>query len=112
MIIYHNPRCAKSRAGLQYLEEKGYEIEVRKYLSDGITVDQLKEIIEKTGEDAFHFVRTNEPEYISKYKGKKLTNDQWIKILAENPKLLQRPIVINGNKAVLANPPENIEDIM
>lgn len=112
MIIYHNPRCAKSRAGLQYLEEKGYEIEVRKYLSDGITVDQLKEIIEKTGEDAFHFVRTNEPEYTAKYKGKKLTNEQWIKILAENPKLLQRPIVINGNKAVLANPPENIEDIM
>lgn len=112
MIIYHNPRCAKSRAGLQYLEEKGYEIEVRKYLSDGITGEQLKEIIDKTGKDAFHFVRTNEPEYISKYKGKKLTNDQWIKVLTENPKLLQRPIVINGNKAVLANPPENIEDIM
>lgn len=112
MIIYHNPRCAKSRAGLQYLEEKGYEIEVRKYLSNGITEEQLKEIIEKTGKDAFHFVRTNEPEYISKYKGKKLTNEQWIKILAENPKLLQRPIVINGNKAVLANPPENIDDIM
>ncbi len=112
MIIYHNPRCAKSRAGLQYLEEKGYEIEVRKYLSNGITEEQLKEIIEKTGKDAFHFVRTNEPEYISKYKGKKLTNEQWIRILAENPKLLQRPIVINGNKAVLANPPENIDDIM
>lgn len=112
MIIYHNPRCAKSRAGLQYLEEKGYEIEVRKYLSDGITGEQLKEIIDKTGKDAFHFVRTNEPEYFSKYKGKKLTNDQWIKVLTENPKLLQRPIVINGNKAVLANPPENIEDIM
>ncbi len=112
MIIYHNPRCAKSRAGLQYLEEKGYEIEVRKYLSNGITEEQLKEIIEKTGKDAFHFVRTNEPEYISKYKGKKLTNEQWSKILAENPKLLQRPIVINSNKAVLANPPENIDDIM
>ena len=112
MIIYHNPRCAKSRAGLQYLEEKGYEIEVRKYLSDGLSEEQLKEIIEKTGKDAFHFVRTNEPEYISKYKGKKLTNEQWIKVLTENPKLLQRPIVINGNKAVLANPPENIEDIM
>lgn len=112
MIIYHNPRCAKSRAGLQYLEEKGYEIEVRKYLSNGITEEQLKEIIDKTGKDAFHFVRTNEPEYISKYKGKKLTNEQWIRILAENPKLLQRPIVINGNKAVLANPPENIDDIM
>ena len=112
MIIYHNPRCAKSRAGLQYLEEKGYEIEVRKYLSDGLSEEQLKEIIEKTGKDAFHFVRTNEPEYNSKYKGKKLTNEQWIKVLTENPKLLQRPIVINGNKAVLANPPENIEDIM
>lgn len=112
MIIYHNPRCAKSRAGLQYLESKGYDIEIRKYLNDGITETELLEIIKKTGKDAFSLVRTNEQDYIDNYKGKTLTNEQWIKILVKNPKLLQRPVVINGKKAVLANPPENIEEIV
>ena len=112
MKIYHNPRCAKSRAGLQYLEEKGYEIEIKKYITEGLTEPELKEIIEKTGNKPFFFVRTHEKEYIEKYKGKEFTDDEWIKILAENPTLLQRPIVINGNKAVLANPPENIEEIV
>ncbi|MGE0018827.1 MAG: polyphosphate kinase 1 [Draconibacterium sp.] len=112
MIIYHNPRCAKSRAGLQYLESKGYDIEIRKYLSDGITETELLEIIKKTGKDAFSLVRTNEQDYIDNYKGKTLTNEQWIKILVKNPKLLQRPVVINGKRAVLANPPETIEEIV
>lgn len=112
MKIYHNPRCAKSRAGLQYLEEKGYEIEIKKYITEGLTEPELKEIIEKTGKKPFFFVRTHEKEYIEKYKGKELTDNEWIKILVENPSLLQRPIVINGNKAILANPPENIEEIV
>ncbi|HCE58571.1 MAG TPA: polyphosphate kinase 1 [Prolixibacteraceae bacterium] len=112
MIIYHNPRCAKSRAGLQYLESKGYDIEIRKYLNDGITETELLEIIEKTGKDADSLVRTNEQDYIDNYKGKTMTNEQWIKILVKNPKLLQRPVVINGKKAVLANPPEKIEEIV
>jgi polyphosphate kinase len=112
MKIYHNPRCAKSRAGLQYLEEKGYEIEIKKYLSDGITEDELREIISKTGLETFFFVRTQEKEYIKNYRGKEFTEDEWIKILVEKPSLLRRPIVVNGNKAVLANPPENIEEIV
>ena len=112
MIIYHNPRCAKSRAGLQYLESKGYDIEIRKYLNDGITETELLEIINKTGKDVLSLVRTNEQDYIANYKGKTLTNEQWIKILVKNPKLLQRPVVINGKRAVLANPPEKVEEIV
>ncbi|MBN1986448.1 MAG: polyphosphate kinase 1 [Prolixibacteraceae bacterium] len=112
MKIYHNPRCAKSRAGLKYLEEKGYDIEIKKYLTEGISVGELKEIISKTGEKPLAFVRTQEKEYRENYKGKSFSDDEWIKILAENPKLLQRPIVVNGNKAVLANPPESVEDII
>jgi arsenate reductase (glutaredoxin) len=111
MKIYHNPRCSKSRAGLQYLEEKGYDIEVVKYLVDGISETELKEIISKSGSDAFSFVRTHEKDYIDNYKGKNLSDAEWIKILVENPKLLQRPIVVNGSKAILANPPENVEKI-
>lgn len=111
MKIYHNPRCAKSREGLKYLENKGYDIEIVKYLETGISEAELREIIEKTGKKAVEFVRTQEELYQRNFKNKEFTNEEWIKILAENPKLLQRPIVINGNKAVLANPPENIDHI-
>jgi polyphosphate kinase len=111
MKIYHNPHCTKSRAGLQYLEERGYDIEIKKYLVDGISESELKEIIAKTGRKPFFFVRTHEKDYIDNYRGKEFSDDQWIKILTENPKLLQRPIVVNGDKAVLANPPESIEEI-
>jgi len=112
MKIYHNPRCAKSREGLKYLEEKAYDIEIKKYLVEGITETELQEIIDKTGKSPFDFVRTQEKEYKENYKGKNLSDKEWIKILVENPKLLQRPIVVNGNKAVLANPPENVESII
>jgi len=111
MKIYHNPRCAKSRAGLQYLEEKGYDIEIKKYLVDGISENELKEIISKTGKKPLFFVRKQEKDFIDRYKGKEFSDQEWIKILVENPKLLQRPIVVNGEKAVLANPPEIIEEI-
>ena len=110
--IYHNPRCSISRAGLQYLEEKGYDIEIIKYIPDGISETELREIISKTGKEVHFFVRTQEKEYIDNYEGKEFSDDEWFKILAENPKLIRRPIVVNGNKAVLANPPENVEEIV
>ncbi|GAB1451164.1 polyphosphate kinase 1 [Draconibacterium sp.] len=112
MKIYHNPRCSKSRAGLQYLEEKGFDIEIIKYITDGISVSELKEIIAKTGKKPLDLVRTHEKDFIENYRGKELTDDEWIKILVENPHLLHRPIVVNGEKAVLANPPEIIEEIV
>ena len=112
MKIYHNPRCAKSRAGLKYLEEQGYDIEIKKYLVEGITELELKQIIAKTGKHPFYFVRTQEKEFVDNYRGKTLTDEEWIRILVNNPKLLQRPIVVNGDKAVLANPPENVEEII
>ncbi len=112
MKIYHNPRCAKSRAGLKYLEEQAYDIEIKKYLVDGLTEDELREIISLSGYKPFDLVRTQEKDYKENYKGKELSDDEWIKVLVENPKLLQRPIVVNGNKAVLANPPENVENII
>lgn len=112
MKIYHNPRCAKSRAGLKYLEENGYQTQLCNYLKDGISEDEIRTILEKSKLSAFELVRTQEPEYKSKYLGKNLTNDEWIKVLSQNPRLLQRPIVINGKKAILAQPPETIERIL
>ena len=112
MKIYHNPRCSKSRAGLAYLEEKGYDITVIKYLDDRFTEQELKEVIAASGKKPFDFVRTQEKEYKEIYRDKTLSDEEWIKVLVENPKLLQRPIVVNGKKAVLAIPPEAMEEII
>ncbi len=112
MKIYHNPRCSKSRNGLKFLENKGCNFEVVKYLDEGISEKELADLIAKTGRPVFDFVRTHEQDYKDNYKGKDLSDKEWIKVLSENPKLLQRPIVINGDKAVLGNPPEDIDKIL
>jgi polyphosphate kinase len=112
MKIYHNPRCAKSRAGLKYLEKKGFDVEIKNYLDDGLTTAELRNIIDKTGLKPFDLVRIREEEYKTHLKGKTLTDDQWIASLVKFPKLLQRPIVLNGERAIIANPPEEIEKIV
>lgn len=112
MKIYHNPRCSKSRKGLQYLEEKGYQFEVVKYLEEGLKAAELTELIAKTGKKPFDFVRQHEKLYKDMYKGKILSDEEWIKVLVENPRLLHRPIIVNGDKAVLGNPPENIDEVV
>ena len=112
MKIYHNPRCAKSRAGLKYLEKKGFDVEIKNYLDDGLTTAELRNIIDKTGLKPFDLVRIQEEDYKTHLKGKKLTDDQWIASLVKFPKLLQRPIVLNGDRAIIANPPEEIEKIV
>lgn len=112
MKIYHNPRCAKSRAGLKYLEKKGFDVEIKNYLDDGLTTAELRNIIDKTGLKPFDLVRIQEEDYKTHLKGKTLTDDQWIASLVKFPKLLQRPIVLNGDRAIIANPPEEIEKIV
>jgi polyphosphate kinase len=112
MKIYHNPRCAKSRAGLKYLEKKGFDVEIKNYLEDGLSTAELKNIIEKTGLKPFDLIRTQEVDYKTHLKGKTLSDDQWLASLVKFPKLLQRPIVVNGDRAVLASPPEEIEKIV
>jgi len=112
MKIYHNPRCAKSRAGLKYLAERGYDVKIKKYMSEGISETELKDVIEKTGKEPFDLVRTQEKIYKESYKGKAISGDEWIRIIAGNPRLLKRPIVVNGDKAVLADPPKAVEAII
>ncbi len=113
MKLYHNPRCSKSRNGLKYLQEKGHEPEIVLYLKDApFTEKSLADLIKKTEKKVFDFVRTHEADYKKNYKGKTFSDTEWVKILVENPKFIHRPIFENGNKAVLANPPENAETIL
>lgn len=110
--IYHNNRCSKSRCGLQILEASGKEFEVVPYLKDIPTVKELKEIIELLGISPIDLVRKNEAIWKENYKGKTLTGSEIIEAMVNNPKLIERPIVINGDKAVIGRPPEKIHEIL
>jgi arsenate reductase (glutaredoxin) len=112
ITIYHNPRCRKSRAGLQYLQDKGIEPEIVEYLKNPLSKEEIKELLKKLGKSPLEMIRTQEEVYRNIYKGKDLSDSEWIEALAEYPKLLQRPIVAEGNKAVLGDPAENIEEIL
>ena len=111
MKIYHNPRCAKSREALLYLEEKGYEFDIVNYMKDGITAREIKDFLSKSGMKVEDIIRINEELYKLQYKGKEITEEEWIKILIENPKLLQRPLVIKGTHAVIARPVDEIQKL-
>lgn len=113
MIIYHNTRCKKSRGGLQHLQDKGIEPEIREYLKDdAFTKEQLKDVLKKLGKKPQDIIRKQEKEFKENYKGKDLTEDKWIEALVEHPKMIQRPIVIKDNKAVIGDPPENIDALL
>ena len=109
--IYHNPRCRKSRAGLQHLQDKGVEFEIVEYLKNGISVEELKDVLIKMNVKPTEIIRTQEDIYKKQFKGKNFTDEEWIKILLENPKLIKRPLVVKGYKAVWADPPENMEKL-
>ena len=112
MKILHNPRCSKSRQALQILQEKGEKIEVIEYLKNPPTAAQLKKILKAMGKKAEDIIRKNESLYKEKYKGKELKEDEWIKILVENPVLIERPIVYNEKNAVLGRPPESVLEML
>ncbi len=110
--MYHNPRCRKSRESLAFLKEKGIEPEIILYLKTPPTVDELKEVISKLGIEPFELVRKKEVLYKENFKGKDLSDDEWIDLMVEYPNLIERPIVINGDKAVIGRPAENIEELL
>ena len=111
MKIYHNPRCTKSRQTLAIIEEKGIEVEKVLYLENALTKIELIHILKKLGIDAEKLVRKSEVIYKEKYKGKNLSEEKWIEVMVENPKLIERPIVVKGEKAIIGRPPENVKDL-
>ena len=110
--IYHNPRCRKSRETLGLVQEKVNEVEVIEYLKTPPTFEELKLIIAQLGIKPQDLIRKNEDVFKEKFKGSSFTDDQWIRILVENPKLIERPIVINGSKARVGRPPEKVLEIL
>ena len=112
ITIYHNPRCSKSREGLQMLELEGKPFTNVNYLSDPLTKKELTAIIKKLGIAPVELVRKKEIIWTTGYKGKQLTDDEVITAMVAHPNLIERPIVVNGDKAVIARPAENIKKIL
>lgn len=99
--IYHNPRCGKSRTCLAFMDQANQEYEIIPYLTDTPTVDDLKVLLGKLNIEPLQLVRTKEKIWIENYKGKTLTNDEIIQSMADNPILIERPIVIKDGKAII-----------
>ena len=109
--IYHNPRCKKSRAGLERLESKGINFEKIEYLKRPVTEAELKDILVKLNQKPQEMIRTQEEIYKKQFKGKQFTDDEWIRIMVEHPKLIKRPIIVKDYKAVWADPAEEMDKL-
>ena len=112
MKIYHNPRCSKSRQTLQLIKDANAEVEIVEYLNDIPTKEELKDILNKLNLNAVDILRKGEAAYKENFKGKELSNDEWIDAMIQYPKLIERPIVVKDNKAVLGRPPENVLELL
>lgn len=110
--IYHNSRCGKSRECLAFLEDSNIAFEVIKYLEDVPSFDELKSIIKKLDMKPIELVRQKEKIWIENFKNTTMSDDEIIQAMILNPILIERPIVINGNKAVIARPLENVVKII
>ena len=110
--IWHNPKCSKSRAAMELLENKDINANVVKYLEQIPTKEQIKDVLKKLNIKAKELLRTGEDIY-KELKLKEIDDeDKLIDFMIEHPILIERPIIIKGEKAVIARPIENLEDLL
>lgn len=113
VIIYHNPRCSKSRATLQLLKEKGIEPTIIEYLKTPPGTEQLDAILRKLGMEPRQLMRTKEAEYReAELDDDTLDRAALIQAMVDHPKLIERPIVLANDKAAIGRPPENVLEIL
>jgi len=112
ITIYHNPKCSKSRAALAILETRGIQPNVIEYLKTPPSTETLRAIVAKLGVAPEQIVRKGEQVYKEVLAGKALTDTEWIEAMAAHPILIERPIVVRGERAVVGRPPENVERLL
>jgi arsenate reductase len=112
MKYYHNPRCSKSRIGLQLLQDRNIDVEVVEYLKDVPTINELQELIKLMGISPENLLRKGEQAYKDNLKGKNLSDQEILEAMVRFPKLIERPILISSNKAVIGRPPEKVLTIL
>lgn len=110
--IYHNPRCTKSRNTLDLLRERGVEPRIVEYLKEPPTKNELKALAAKLSLKPEQLVRQGEEIYKTKYAGKRLSDAQWIDAMVADPILIERPIVVSGQRAVIGRPPQNVLQLL
>lgn len=111
VTIYHNPRCSKSRAALKYLEEANIDFDIVTYLDGSLNAEKLGLILASLGMTAKDVMRTGEAIYKELGLKNEMNEAKLIAAIIANPKLLERPIVVNGNKAAIARPLENVMNL-
>ncbi|MCT4556601.1 MAG: arsenate reductase (glutaredoxin) [Pelagimonas sp.] len=112
MILWHNPRCSKSRQTLALLEEKGVDVEVRKYLENAPTLDELQDAQAALGLSAIEMMRPKEAEFKEQGLSKTDSDATLLAAMAKTPKLIERPIFFANGKAAIGRPPEQVLDIL
>ena len=112
MKIYHNARCGKSRDTLALIRAAGVEPEIVEYLKTPLTADEIKVLLTKLEIPAVDLIRKGEKIFKEKYKGKEMSEADWVQAMAENPILIERPIVETDDRAVLGRPPENVQALL
>ena len=112
IVVYHNTRCRKSREACSILETEGASFEVVEYLKTPLKQNEIKELLKKLGLKAEEIIRKGEAVFKENYKGKTISETEWLKILADNPILIERPIIVKGNKAVIGRPPEKVLELL
>jgi len=108
MKIYHNPRCRKSRETLALLREKGQAPEIIEYLKTPPTKEELLLILQRLGKKPQDIIRKGEAIYKDNFKGKAFSDEEWVEAMVSHPKLIERPIVVEGDRAAIGRPPENV----
>ena len=112
LTIYHNPRCRKSRETLAIINDNGGNAEIVEYLKTPPSVAELSKLLQKLNMGPQDIIRKGETLYKEKYKGMNFSDEEWLTVLHENPVLIERPIVVKGNKAVIGRPPENVLELL
>ncbi len=110
--IYFNPECSKCNEGLCILEEHGEDIEIRNYLKDIPTVAEIELLIQQLQIEPLDLIRKNEPIFKTNFINKDLTHKEWIQVMVDHPILIERPIVVRGNKAIIGRPPSIIRSFI
>ena len=110
-MIYHNPKCSKSRKTLEYMKDKNIKPIIKLYLQEDITEKEIKDIVKMLCIKPIELVRQHEEEFKS-YINKDLSDEEVFNLLIKYPKLIERPIVVSDNKAILGRPPEKVLDII
>jgi len=112
MKIYHNPRCSKSRQGLALLQEANVDLEIIEYLKTPLTKSDLEGLLKKLNIPAIELVRKNEAIWKEQFKNKDLSDNEIVEAMVAFPKLIERPIIEKGDKAVIGRPLENITPLI